>query len=181
MIHLFKELNLSIKIVPIILCGTLEQILQLNPKFESVVYKEHGLEKMENNFAEGYVIHPSEEQVIETSSDTCRLIFKFKNPQFSEISHNATLAPSEKTLTFQQQCFELLKEYVVQNRFDNLYTKLNETDDKNKLIDMMFNDVVTDFREDHINSDDLICCEDNIVANTKALIGFIKGFVLKRI
>lgn len=178
-VDLFESLNLKVKTVPIIARGTLSEILQLNPKFESEVYKNYGLEKVENNFAEGFVVKTCEESV--TGG---RRIFKFKNPQFSEVMNSGPIVSGPKTMTFQQQCLEILKTYVTENRFDNIRTKFGEDEEdiEKKLIYMMYKDVVTDFKADHDdNPDDLLCNEDNVIANIKQLTGFITGFVRRKL
>jgi hypothetical protein len=73
----------SFQTVPIIKKGKLSELTLLNPKFESEVYKIHSLPKLESNYAEGLVIKPVTNIYIGKSTE--RLIWKFKNPSFSEI------------------------------------------------------------------------------------------------
>jgi Rnl2 family RNA ligase len=186
---LFQELYLTIKLVPIIAKNTLAELMKLNPKFESEVYKYFNLSKLENNWAEGFVIKPCKEIVIKIINknednneflEEDRIIFKYKNPSFGEVIKSN---PS-KNMTYQQMCFEELKLYVNQMRFNNLSTKLSDEEDKTNLITMMLNDILVDFKADHdnySNKTELVNNEDNVIANTKALSGYIKGFVLKRI
>lgn len=180
LIEIFNNLNLQIKLIPIINTGTLDELLSLNPKFESIVYQTYGLNKIENNFAEGFVIHPSKELI----QDNTRINFKFKNPSFSEVIIKQPKDKSiTKTLTFAQECLESLKLYITDNRFDNIYSKLddNELQDDKILIDMMINDIIVDYQADHNDSNDFIHCNDNIESNKQALRGNITGYIGKKL
>jgi Rnl2 family RNA ligase len=180
LIDLFKSHKLSIRLVPIIFIGSLTEIMKLNANFETCVPAIYDLDVISQNYAEGYVVKP----MVESSwADGTRLIFKYKNPTFSEIKIGQLIQTNEKSMTFQQICLAQMKMYVTENRFDNIFTKLDDTsqpEDKKKLIQMMIDDVVCDFKDDANidNVNHIIRTEDNIIANMKAFTGFVTGFIL---
>ena len=49
--------------------------------FESLIYLKHGLEKVENNFAEGFVMKPAVPQLLANGKP---LSIKYKNSRFLE-------------------------------------------------------------------------------------------------
>ena len=75
----FQSLSLKIKLVPFLAKGTFDEMVGLNPIFETHVSNVYGLEKLPNNFAEGYVIKAEDEH------SNPRTIFKYKNPAFLEV------------------------------------------------------------------------------------------------
>lgn len=186
LIELFNVLQLSLRLVPIVKIGTLDEIMALNPKFITNVPKLFGLEELEDNFAEGYVVKPMNE--MKFRDDECsRLVFKYKNPSFSEVVAEEETKPVEKTMSIQQIYFEKLKVYVTENRFNNLVTKhvddwLNATITKDielMLITKFTDDIKIDFIKDHELNEDYSLT--NLIATEKALNGFLTGFVKKMI
>lgn len=184
LIDMFSMLTLSLRLVPIVKIGTLDEIMALNPKFITYVPKLFGLEELADNFAEGYVVKPVNEMKF---SDDTRLVFKYKNPSFSEVVADEEIKPVEKTMTFQQIYLEKLKVYVTENRFNNLVTKhiddwLNATitrDMELLLIGKFADDIKVDFIKDHELNEDYNL--DYLTASEKALNGFLTGFVKKMI
>lgn len=185
LIEIFQNPLLSIKLVPIIKTGTLEEIMQLNPKFITHVPNMYGLEEMVDNFAEGYVVKPLNEMKFK-DDDGSRLIFKYKNPSFSEIVDEEEKVPiKEKTLTFQQIYLEKLKIYVTENRFNNIVTKyvddwLNAEITKDielLLISKMMDDIKVDCIKDHENDSNFNL--EYLCASERAFVGFLTGFIKK--
>lgn len=184
LLEFFKDSRIKLQLVPIIKIGTLEELLQLSPKFITRVPALYGLEELHDNYAEGYVIKPMNEMKF---SDDTRLILKYKNPHFSEVCEQESVQVVEKTMTFQQMYLEKLKAYVTPNRFNNLVTKhiddwSNATitkDIENNLIQLMLTDIKTDFIKDNENDDNFNL--DYMVASENALRGFLTGFVKKMV
>jgi hypothetical protein len=92
LIELFKNPTLTLKLVPVIKIGTLDDIMSLNPKFITHVPNIFGLEHIEDNFAEGYVVKPMNEMLFQ-GNDLGRLVFKYKNPNFSEVVEEDCIKP----------------------------------------------------------------------------------------
>ena len=175
----FQSLSLKIKLVPFLAKGTFDEMVELNPIFETHVSDVYGLEKLPNNFAEGYVIKAEDEH------SNPRMMFKYKNPAFLEVGPVSTTKPSgTKTLSFSALCLEEMKKYITVNRFDNVFTKFSDKpiseltkDEQNQLEVLMYNDILVDFKDDHTDPEDFTCNEANITRNEKPLRGIIKGFV----
>jgi hypothetical protein len=90
-------------------------------------------------------------------------------------------------MTFQQICFEGLKNYATENRFNNLVTKyvddwLNAEITKDLellLVHNLANDIETDYIKDHKLDNNFSI--DYVNSNEKQLNGFLIGFVKKMI
>jgi hypothetical protein len=146
----------KIKLVPIINCDTLENVLKYNPKFESIVYTYYGLPMLPNNYAEGYVIKPEREKTIMMYRDKLeRFIFKFKNPDFLETGKE--IIAEDGTVNKKLDNVQKSKMYITHARYDNVITKLTDTERKNKeIVDKAFyNDIWKDYRND-LKKDDIV-------------------------
>ena len=137
--------DLTIPIVPIISKGKWNLISQLNPQFESVVYKIHNLPPISSNYAEGYVIKPIKE--VRYGNNQERLIWKFKNPSFSEISKdNNKEQNKEQNKTILH--LDLMEQYINDNRFNNVVSKVVEGTKVDKVVELFYSDIWTDFMDD---------------------------------
>ena len=135
---LFNNLE-SIKLVPTIMIGNINDILKINPaKFESKVYSYYNLDKIENNFAEGLVIKPVKEKVNKYGD---RIIFKLKNPDFSEIQK---IQANSKN-----NYISIIKKYITENRYNNVKSKISSLDINVNLNELFYQDVLQDFIEDY--------------------------------
>jgi len=137
--------DVSIPIVPVISKGKWNIISQLNPKFESVVYKLHNLPQISSNYAEGYVIKPIKE--VRYGKNNERLIWKFKNPSFSEISKDKNKEQNKeenKTILHLTR----MEQYVNENRFNNVVSKIVEGTKVDKVVELFYSDIWTDFIDD---------------------------------
>jgi Rnl2 family RNA ligase len=155
---MFHDLGDSIKVkhVPVIANGTYDEVIKLDPKFESIVYSYYDLPKLEKNYAEGYVIRSVREMNMMDSTgkqNKYRLIFKFKNPKFAEVTrvHAVPSVPKEVKPNY----FNILKQYLTEMRYDNVKSKLSD-DEQNKLKEMLFDDVLVDFIADNTVDDSII-------------------------
>jgi len=174
---LVNLLNLvSIPTVPIISQGNWEIISKLDPKFESEVYKVHNLPKIDSNFAEGYVIKPTKE--IRFGKDEDRLIWKFKNPSFSEISNN-----KKKTIISNDDKNNIyilrLEQYINENRYDNVVSKIIEGTPVEKLVELFQQDIWVDFIDD-LNSDKIELELEDKKELERKLKGYSNKFVRTR-
>lgn len=162
----------SIPIVPVILQGSWADVSNLNPKFESVVYLTHGLPKLPSNYAEGYVIKPVKEIRFGVNSD--RLIWKFKNPNFSEISKNSSTKSNKSNNQLVNPLVSRLETYICETRYDNVITKVVENTSVDKVVELFYNDVWIDFTDDLVL--DSISLND---VDKKELEKKLKGFANK--
>lgn len=166
----------SIPIVPVILQGSWADVSNLNPKFESLVYLTHGLPKLPSNYAEGYVIKPVKE--IRFGIDSDRLIWKFKNPNFSEISKGGG-GKSNKSNSSVNPLFSRLETYICETRYDNVRAKVVENTPVDKVVELFYNDVWVDFTDDLVLDSISLNAEDNKELEKK-LKGFSNKFVRTR-
>lgn len=176
---MFTDLKdvITIKHVPVMVVGKYDEVIKLNPTFESVVYSHYGLDKIENNYAEGYVIRPTTEMTMPKHSEgeyeDQRMIFKLKNPSFSEVEVESAPLESKSAKPVKPNYADMLKRYLTDMRYDNVKSKLTD-DEQDKLKDMLFNDVLTDFTIDNtIDEKTLELCK-------KQLSGLITGFLKKK-
>lgn len=174
LVQLMEQSN--IKLVPIIYRGSLEEVLKLDPAFQSTVYSYFGLEKMKNEnelVAEGYVVHPIIEMNFPETSrrPNDRFIFKFKNPIFAEVLPTTTQTNIKAAIS-KAQNVETLRNYLTQNRYDNVVSKLSDDEKTIKNIHkLLYNDVLTDFKTDNEIS------EEDLKIYEKQLNGFVFRFL----
>ena len=162
----------SIPVVPVILQGSWADVSNLDPKFESVVYLIHGLHQVPSNYAEGYVIKPVKE--IRFGVDSDRLIWKFKNPNFSEISKNSSTKSNKSNNQLVNPLVSRLETYICETRYDNVITKVVENTSVDKVVELFYNDVWIDFTDDLVL--DSISLND---VDKKELEKKLKGFANK--
>lgn len=120
--------------------GSLEKLLKLDPVFESTIYKEFNLDRVEDNIAEGYVFKPNKN----IPTHIGRAVIKYKNDKFSEkISRNIKLEAKEEDPDIEKWVKELAT-YVNKNRFDAVVSKLSEEDrmNINKMIGLVTKDSI---------------------------------------
>lgn len=161
-----------IPIVPVISQGSWENISNLDPKFESVVYLMHYLPKIPSNYAEGYVIKPVKE--IRFGIDSDRLIWKFKNPNFSEVSNSKSAKSNEKNNKQVNPLVSRLETYICETRYDNVRAKVVENTPVDKVVELFYNDIWVDF------TDDLVLDSINLNdVDKKELEKKLKGFANK--
>jgi Rnl2 family RNA ligase len=174
--QMFDDLKDDIKIkhVPVIAICTFADVLKLNPVFESVVYSHYELNKLENNYAEGYVVRPVTESFMPKISEeyqNSRLIFKLKNPSFSETIPETK--PEVKPKSTKPNYADILKRYLTDMRYDNVKSKLTD-DEQDKLKDKLYDDVLVDFLADNaVDAQSIELCK-------KQLGGLVIGYLKKR-
>lgn len=164
--------KVSIPIVPIISKGKWDIISQFNPQFESIVYKLHNLPQIPLNYAEGYVIKPIKEVRYGKNQD--RLIWKFKNPSFSEISNSGNKYVNKTILHLTR-----MEQYVNENSFNNVVSKVVEGTKVDKVVELFYSDVWIDFIDD-LNVDNIKLEETNKKELEKKLKSLANKFVRTR-
>jgi Rnl2 family RNA ligase len=178
---LFEQviMEVSIGIVPVIYRGKWNDLNKLNPKFESEVYKLHGLPKIHNNWAEGFVIKPIRE--IYLKKDQERLIWKFKNPSFLEIvkTGNEKDKLDKEQNIHQNPLLYKLERYVCENRYDNVVVKVIEGVTVDKVVELFYLDVWVDFTDDLV-LDGFVLTDIDKKECEKKLRGLANKFVRTR-
>lgn len=121
----------NLPVAPIIIQGTLNQIFEFNPQFESQIYDIFNLPKVENNFAEGIVVKLAKN----ISSSKGRFIIKYKNPSFAEKNEKPKKIknePPKTDLTEEEQIIvnECLN-YINENRLNSVLSKLTDKERNN--------------------------------------------------
>jgi Rnl2 family RNA ligase len=163
----------TIKHVPVIKEGIFQEMLQQNPSFESVVYSYYGLPKIESNFAEGYVIKPIKEMQNKKSG---RVIFKFKNPRFSEIAHGKS-EKTTKSASNKLNYGQLLLPYLTDIRYDNVFAKQLSTVTREELINALVEDIKIELNDNSGLKENEIVFDETL---HKILISMVTGFIKKR-
>lgn len=141
--EIIMNMNTNIRVVPIMLKGSWDQVSTLNPVFESIVYQFHDLPQVVNNWAEGYVIKPLKESSYDETNE--RLIWKLKHPDFSEmVKCSETKKPKPKSNDGGLN-YDLLESFINQNRYDNVRSKALDTVTVQEMVQMFQEDVWKDF------------------------------------
>jgi len=144
----------DIPYLPILFRGTFDECLEYNPLFESLVYQQFNLPKIDNNFAEGVVIKPDKPKWFHNKT---RVILKNKTEKFKEVSRNRN--KEKKQCKFEDLSPEFhnlvteMEKYVTPNRLVNVLSKMGDITDKDfrKIIKELSTDVMKDFLKDFTN------------------------------
>jgi Rnl2 family RNA ligase len=182
MIKLFDQCS-KLPYVPILHMGTLEEMLKLNPVFPTTLPALYGFESIPLNDAEGYVLKPAMPRFITFSEDSIeRVIFKLKNPKFSE--KNEMNTPDKPVIIVEgipDNIDERIASYINQNRMDNVQSKLSEAERKNKgkVIQGLIRDVMDELIRDLTDQNQY---NDAIKATLKNLVSKeVAKFVMTKI
>lgn len=130
--------------------GEFDECLNYSCEFESKIHEEYDLPKIENNFAEGFVLRPVAPLCFNRGVGKGeRVILKKKHPNFSEIAkaprerinQDATMTPEQENILDEISCF------ITENRLDNVLSKIGEitTKDFGKLQGAMMKDILDEF------------------------------------
>lgn len=135
-----------LKSVKILHSGALNELLCLDPTFQTTIPSYFGLQNIENNFAEGYVFKPEYNY---NYNDGSRIILKHKSPRFSEKNDKQIRIPTIKIVTEEiQTIIDIIAMYVNINRINNVLSKHVQMKNKNKLIGLIYKDVLKDAFKD---------------------------------
>jgi lipopolysaccharide biosynthesis regulator YciM len=134
--------------------GTLKELLgKLDPNnFQSTIYAKHGLPKLEDNIAEGYVIKPD---IAMKDSHGNRMSIKVKSIKCLEgpvpgAAKAAPPAPKKQADLTPEQAEVLHKavSYVNKNRMENLWSKLTDSEKVEKsVVSALMADAIKDFQK----------------------------------
>jgi len=163
MADVLKEAGFPL-VASVVARGTFKEVEQFDVgSFESRIPEILGLKKPPNNIAEGIVMRPAKEALSERGH---RFILKKKSEAFLEVaksSRPASRSPSPKAsknaVSKDQKTIEHigkdLERYVNENRLRSVLSKIlgeiSERKDAERLVRLMFNDVMEDF-EDSVDS-----------------------------
>jgi Rnl2 family RNA ligase len=126
--------------------GSFDDLLKLNPLFETTVPSLFGLPKINNNVAEGYVLKPNRNIFFKCGS---RVIIKHKNDVFKEKN------PENKTVERNQNSLDVDKKimfsYLNENRLASVKSKLTDEENNNKefVIAKLIDDAIEDITKEH--------------------------------
>ena len=131
--------------------GTIEECFQYTNEFITTIPAKLGLPEIEGNICEGVVIKPIDARFYACGS---RVIFKNKNPKFSE-KNNGTI-PKEKMAEVKfdenaQELFDELRSLITENRLRNVLSHIGSITDKEfgKLMGLFVQDALEEFRKDN--------------------------------
>lgn len=134
----------ELETVPVMASGTLDEMLKLNPEFDSKVLGKSG------NTAEGMVLKFCKETSTNHGDDCTRLMIKFKCKKFDEIAYTpkkkGTVVVDDSDLEFLSSEFESRLTF---SRLQAVKSKLNQKQAKNREImsKSMFEDASEDMEE----------------------------------
>lgn len=131
--------------------GSLDECLKYPNDNQSVIYKQFDLPQIEDNVCEGVVIRPQETCFLHNGS---RVIIKNKNEKWTEKQQAGKKTRKEIELSDEvKHLQEKLLEYVTENRFINVISKIGQIEQKDigKVLSMYSNDAIEDFSKDYGN------------------------------
>ena len=142
--------------IPILHIGTFDEMINLNPEYESTIYQRYDLPKIENNMAEGYVIKPIY-PLIEIKQNQ-RIIIKLKADKFADKKTTKTTQPESSTniTEEQQQVIDTIMCYVTEARISSAKSKYDyDNMKKSKLYGLIVKDILNDVQKEHIVEKDI--------------------------
>lgn len=161
----------NIKIAPILDICDFETALEYSPVFKSVVHKEYNLPELENNYEEGVVIKPVEYKEFPNKS---RVIFKNKNPKFSEVNKSFTPKEDYKSVEYSDitnSILNIIHTYSNANRLKNVISKFSNINDKmfGQILKEFNNDTYNDIEKDYFNEIQILKENKEIKHITKSI------------
>lgn len=159
-------------IVPFIKFGvSFEDALATNISFDTKVPIELGLPQIKDNLCEGVVIRPEKTCFLKSRE---RVVLKKKNKKFLERAQKKKRKLSKKTLTKEEQVIlDTWNQYITQQRYDNVVSKLGEVTKKDfgKIMGLFGKDAYEEFSdENHKMILDLNNLESSVQSKIKKLI-----------
>ncbi|MBU0550262.1 hypothetical protein KKF91_17105 [Myxococcota bacterium] len=137
--------------------GSFTEAIQFSPVFQSKIYKEFGLPIIDDNFAEGIVLKPIENIVINTKNGLKRPLLKIKNPRFEEDDryHQAKKTNySKNDNNYQLPALDLLEwagfNLINENRVASAISKVGRSSNEvNQVIDLVIEDIFEIYQRDY--------------------------------
>ena len=128
----------------------LEDLLKLNPVFESTIYAYYDLPKVTNNYAEGYVVKKYERRTVGDYNP----IVKIKSPTFAEVTKTKII-----DVELNSKIKNIQDNYINSNRVDAYKSKYPDVDTKT-IICGVIDDTIEEYlklnQEETIDKDILI-------------------------
>jgi Rnl2 family RNA ligase len=136
----------SLKSIPVSHTGKMRELAELNPEFQTTIPDLFSLAKVENNFAEGYVLRSDERHIISLNGSTHRPMMKLKNDKtFGEVKPVAKeKAPPEAVAEFIEDAMR----YVTENRFSAVVSKIAVDAKPAQIQGLFLADVFKDYVKD---------------------------------
>lgn len=148
--------NACVGYIPILYKGTFDDMLNLNPEYESTIYQRYGLPKIENNTAEGYVIKPIY-PLLEIKPHQ-RIIIKLKADKFADrkVIDTNKQKPIYNITEEDQTLVNIIMNYVTEARISSVKSKYDyEHMKKNKFYGLIVKDIFDDVNKEYNISQDL--------------------------
>lgn len=150
--------------------GTLQELLEMNNEFDSVIPALYGNENFEGNTTEGFVIRPVYgERYLPNGA---RVIIKSKNSKFKENGGKKVKKSSVHLTDSENALATDLTAFMCVNRISNLFSKYAEITgwkDFPKFAGLLFQDTVEDF-----NAERSCNLKEDLGDNWKAFVGVAK-------
>lgn len=140
----------GLKSVQILHHGTLDELLQLDPTFQSTISSYFNLPPLENNMAEGYVFKPNSNRRLKSGG---RIILKHKSPHFCEKNDAKVRAVTVANVDVDvQDVVDIISMYVNINRINNVMSKHSGIVNEKRKIGLIYQDVIEDAKKDFDNA-----------------------------
>jgi Rnl2 family RNA ligase len=130
----------KLRTVPIVKRGSFDELITLDPVFQTRIPDLYGLEPIEGNMAEGYVF----KQDGPHSAHHSRPLIKSKNSTFAEVLKNK---PKIKVSVDSYDITDILP-YCTQNRFNNTISKIGLDNRFEKMMGLFVTDALKDYEKD---------------------------------
>lgn len=135
--------TMMLKSVPVIACGTYEELAAMSPIFATKIPDMLGLPPIENNFAEGFVMKLNKRHTVGHT----RPILKCKNFKFAEVNKKSTKSFVD------DPSYQHVLPYCTQERFNNTVSKFGPDVNLHMLTNFFVNDAVDDYKKDLTEKD----------------------------
>ncbi len=144
-----------IPLAPIVAYGSLEEMLELDNEFDSLVPEDLGLERVEDSVCEGLVIRP---YIDERKFKETRLLIKSKNSKFSEKAKTAKKINNVVNLSEEDLALaESFTKYFTANRVNATISKHGQVENWKQFAGIAgktFADAVEDYNNENFNHPD---------------------------
>lgn len=122
--------------------GTFDEMIEINPTFNTMIPELFGLPKIEPNIAEGFIVRPNVNIIMRNGK---RLILKIKNTKFLEQNNNIQ---SVSDTTDYSNIEEVVNSYITKNRCVATVSKFGPDENIGVLINFYLTDICDDIEKD---------------------------------
>lgn len=166
LIKYLVETSDLLKFCPILKRGKLDDLLKMNPCFQTTIPDLYGLPKIENNYAEGWVFktaNPTHLQPYENApyKNEVRFTLKLKREDFLEKKNDSKLA---KQFAQKSNMKNIMLLYLNESRLASVKSKLTDEERENEelMIDKLLEDAWIDIKKDYDITFDTTSISKNI-------------------